>query len=398
MAVNKILLLISEKHFTFQNKHSAIVNYLNVLVRSLLEKGYQVGTYPAAGPASTKSASPSKWYSPVIRLLKRSFKRIFTSFYNSLLIKELLQHSDQVADQSIHNEKDYALVIEFLTRCSTAGYEIKKKLNIPLLIIYDSPLVEQFEEMYGNSGTALNKVKEAEQLSLANADAIICYSKAVKNYLINDLRITAPVHVIPCIVWKAKVEPAPVKKKYIGFIGSFLKWHKVNVLVSAFERIAPDLPEAELVLIGYGAEWENVKDQVSKSRYKDRIIMTGFVDEAQLEEWKSKLWVGVMPGSNWYGSPLKLFEYAESGIPFIAPSTPSIKELFSESEVLFVEPEKEIDSLARHLITILTNDNVRTDLQTQSSKKMETVFSKENQMAIFTGIVNNLIQKSGTKR
>jgi glycosyltransferase involved in cell wall biosynthesis len=49
------------------------------------------------------------------------------------------------------------------------------------------------------------------------------------------------------------------KPQLIGFIGSFLSWHRVDLLVDAFIEIAPEFPLARLALLGYGQEWNRDK-------------------------------------------------------------------------------------------------------------------------------------------
>jgi glycosyltransferase involved in cell wall biosynthesis len=79
----------------------------------------------------------------------------------------------------------------------------------------------------------------------------------------------------------------------------------------------------------------------------DRIELPGFVSEEQLVKYKEMMMIGVMPGSNWYGSPLKLFEYAQSSIAIVAPETPAVIDLFTEDEVLFIDKNNSRQSLVQ---------------------------------------------------
>src|SRR5690606_12590432 len=96
------------------------------------------------------------------------------------------------------------------------------------------------------------------------------------------------IEVIPCIAWKHKVN---YKKNNddlnIGFIGSFLSWHKVELLLYAFNQIASKYQNIKLHLIGFGEEWKKINDLVQQSPFVSRIHMPGFVSETELDEIKS---------------------------------------------------------------------------------------------------------------
>jgi glycosyltransferase involved in cell wall biosynthesis len=142
----------------------------------------------------------------------------------------------------------------------------------------------------------------------------------------------------------------------VGFIGSFLAWHKVGLLVKVFKKFHVKYPHARLQLIGYGMEWDNVKSLVERMGLNEVVEMPGFVSEAELLNCKTRFSVALMPGSNWYGSPLKLFEYAQSHIPFIAPTTQTVLSIFQENEhCLYIDPENEANSLLEKLTFSIEN-------------------------------------------
>ena len=78
--------------------------------------------------------------------------------------------------------------------------------------------------------------------------------------------------------------------------------------------------------------------------------------EAELLNYKTWFSVAIMPGSNWYGSPLKLFEYAQSQIPFIAPTTKTVVSIFQENaHCLYIDPTDEANSLLEKLTYSIQN-------------------------------------------
>ncbi|MGQ0827759.1 MAG: glycosyltransferase, partial [Bacteroidota bacterium] len=125
--------------------------------------------------------------------------------------------------------------------------------------------------------------------------------------------------------------------------------------------------------------------------FKERVEMTGFVNEEKLEELKETFMIGVMPGSNWYGSPLKLFEYAQAGIPIIAPDAPTIKDLFTSNDILFIENKNPLKSLQINLLKLLADEELRNKLSANAGDKMKTVYSKSNQISTFILLIEKIL-------
>ena len=95
-----------------------------------------------------------------------------------------------------------------------------------------------------------------------------------------------------------------------------------------------------------------------------------------------------MPGSNWYGSPLKLFEYLFAGIPFIAPETPTVTYIFRDNvECLIIKNDNPVDSLSENLLKLYSNIDLRKELTANALKRMKTTFSEDKLIQILNNIV-----------
>jgi glycosyltransferase involved in cell wall biosynthesis len=399
MKKKKALFLIGIPGFSLSNANSAVAKYIVTLIDALRDKDYEVTFIPAgSSDASHSTPTPGSSNSLAARI-RKAVKSMLPYLYYSMVDYRYLKKQEGIYSQALRHAADADIIIEFLTYGSRIGAMLKQRTGKPLAVIWDSPLKEQYLEMYGSGSMFTNVIESAEKLSVKTADLIICYSDAVKLHLAKTVQPEGRIEVLPCIVWKNDVIASPsAGGQVIGFIGSFLKWHKVDLLVKAFGETGRSFPEAKLVLVGYGQEWPAVKAMVDAHPFKDRIILTGFVSEEELREWKKMFTVGVMPGSNWYGSPLKLFEYAEARIPFIAPSTPTVCSLFEkDTEALFIDSGNELKSLAAQLHRMLSDEKLRAELADRAFKKMKDDFARERQMSIFTGIITETLQ-SGVKR
>ena len=111
---------------------------------------------------------------------------------------------------------------------------------------------------------------------------------------------------------------------------------------------------------------------------EDYVDLPGFVSEEELQEYKRMFTIAIMPGSNWYGSPLKLFEYAFAQIPFIAPSTPTVRSIFKEEvDCLFIDEQNEAGSLMEKLTYAYNHPQAMNQLGINAYNSVLTRFDDE---------------------
>ncbi|MBI3133434.1 MAG: glycosyltransferase family 4 protein [Bacteroidetes bacterium] len=384
--MKRILLIASETNFSFENPNSAVANYLLTLKRSMEQNGYRVDTFPAIKEGGDRVVSTAQ-RSGISGKLKKTVKALFPRLYYGLVLRQKIKSLSAVSEFIISNYQKPDLIVEFLSIGSELSVRLKNHYKIPSVLIYDAPLLDQFCEVHACNPFFSQPVNTLEKKMVEHADALICYSASVQSYLQKQFQVKAAVSVLPCITWKEEIPENQNKEQVIGFIGSFLKWHRVDLLVKAFEKIAAEFTGARLVLLGYGQEWEKVKQGVDKSEFRSRIEMPGFVNEEQLTRYKHEFMIGVMPGSNWYGSPLKLFEYAQSSIAIIAPETPVVSDLFSTDEVLFIDKTNALESLTSNLRLLLRDDDLRIGQTRKSFAKMQGIYSRSEQLNKFNEII-----------
>ncbi len=391
----KALFIIGVPGFSFRNENSAVAKYLLLLSDALTEQGFQVTLLPFSDGAGLLTTHKSSTGNSMTSKLKKAFRKFAPYLYNTLADHRYYKAQELIYREAERIVADADIIIEFLTYGSSIGARLKARSKKSLVLIYDSPLEHQYIEMHPAGSMYLKRIGKAEAFSVEHADHLICYSDPVRKYVQSSYNVKCDISIMPCIVWKGISLPYEnERRKYVGFIGSFLVWHKVELLLKSFETIGSEFPGINLLLLGYGGEWERIHQLAMNHPYSSRIIMPGFVNEEELTEYKKQIAVGVMPGTNWYGSPLKLFEYAEAGIPVIAPSSPSVKDLFrKDHEALFIDPDNESGSLTSSLRKLLSDPSLREKLTANAYEKMKGEFGKARQTSIFTEIISNTINR-----
>lgn len=375
----KILFIVGDPNFSIHNANSAIAIYVNQLMHYLRQCGNEVFICSLQDHI-TEAVVPTR-ANPSSGKVKQALKRFFPALFAYLRYikykRGQLQLKEQVYQFCLSHPVD--LFIELPVYGSSIGAFLKSVLCKPLVLLYDSPLVVQYEEFNKAAGREKKYIANAERANVLQADLVVTYSKAVEQYVKNNYPVGAAFMQMPCIVYKEEISPAPHEGINIGFIGSFLPWHKVAELVRAFEHLCQEYNNVQLYLVGYGMEWHSVNKLVQQSAYKDRIHLTGFVSEDELTEIKKRLDIGVMPGSNWYGSPLKLFEFAQSGIAIVTAASPTINEYFTNGETALVLQEglPVVEELARSLKTLIADRSLRVRIGANARNMMRTQLSKK---------------------
>ena len=79
-----------------------------------------------------------------------------------------------------------------------------------------------------------------------------------------------------------------------------------------------------------------------------------------------------------YFSPLKLFEYAQCGIPFIAPVSKTVKSIFDDNvHCRYIDSDNELDSLINEITYLYNNPLERVELGERVKNYYDENFSKE---------------------
>jgi glycosyltransferase involved in cell wall biosynthesis len=213
-----------------------------------------------------------------------------------------------------------------------------------------------------------------ERRILRSADLLVtissCFKDKLSAYQIDDGRIhVLPNAIDPDILSPQKEKEQNVKRTYrldgrliIGFVGFFVPWHGLPLLLDVFARLSAEYGLLHLLLVGDGPEKAALASRIQQMGLMQKVTMTGYVSHDEVPIYIDSFDVAVMPDSNEHGSPMKIFEYMGMAKPVVAPSYAPIREVLRDGENALLFEPNDAAGLYRALETLINNKGLRKRL------------------------------------
>ena len=152
-----------------------------------------------------------------------------------------------------------------------------------------------------------------------------------------------------------------------GFVGTFGPWHGVEKLAEAIKLIPFDMP-VRFLLVGSGSLHVEVEKRLGAEVAAGRVIFTGAVGHDRVPGLLDACDILVAPhvpladGSEFFGSPTKIFEYMAMGKGIVASRLGQIGEVLADGETaLLVEPGN-VEELRAAIVRLTEDDGLRKSL------------------------------------
>ncbi len=266
----------------------------------------------------------------------------------------------------------FDLVYERYSLFSHAGMEYARAAGSRGLLEVNAPLIEEQSRHRG-----LVHRKEAEESttrSFESADVVITVSEEVAAYVRGHGSATDRVQVVSNGVNPDRfpedlhaTHPGPTGSFTVGFVGTLKPWHGVPTLLEAFAKVHDEDPTCRLLIVGDGPLREKLKSDLA-DRYQamaQRVSMVGAVARQQIPGLLASMDVGVAPYpelTDFYFSPLKLYEYMAAGLPVIASRIGEPARLIQDNVNGLLCPPGDSDALADALNRLRRDAELRDHL------------------------------------
>ena len=176
-------------------------------------------------------------------------------------------------------------------------------------------------------------IRGGEKNAVKYADEIIVLSKDVQKYFLETYG--RETHFIPNGVNRPEVREAKLitdhfgleKDSYILFLGRLVPEKGIRYLVEAFKNVKTD---KKLVIAGGSSDTDSFMEELKElAKGDNRILFTGFVQGAMLDELYSNAYIYTLP-SDLEGMPLSLLEAMSYGNCCLVSDIPECTEVVED--------------------------------------------------------------------
>lgn len=217
---------------------------------------------------------------------------------------------------------------------SLAGLALARRLGVPLVLEVNASEVWAREAWSQLHFAAL--ARSMERTAFSRADRLVLVSEALVPTVLALGGDRDRTVVNPNGVAVERFDPAsrgeavrsslglPPDAVVCGFLGTFTRWHGVLFLAEQIRALARAHPGLHFLLIGDGDLRQEVELQVASSDMQSRVHFTGLVTPEEVPAHLAACDILLSPhlpfedGSEFFGSPTKLFEYMAAGRPVLA--------------------------------------------------------------------------------
>jgi glycosyltransferase involved in cell wall biosynthesis len=187
---------------------------------------------------------------------------------------------------------------------------------------------------------------------------------------------------VPAETWPIR-DTLPAPAFLLGFTGWLVEWHRLDFVIEALA--APEFASVVLVLIGEGPLQPALEAQAR--RLGVRVHFAGALPHDRIPGALRAMDACVVPHSNAYRSPIKLFEFMAQERPILAPATEPIQTVVADGrEALLFEP-LDIASFRKCLCKILSYSELRHSLGNAARRRVEERHTwEQNARMILAGL------------
>jgi glycosyltransferase involved in cell wall biosynthesis len=276
---------------------------------------------------------------------------------------------------------------------SHAGLEIARRLAVPLVLEFNGP--EVWVERHWRAGRRLlleGPLEQLEQHHLEQASLVVTVSDALRDQVLAagvppervlmnpngvDIDALAPFREDTPSEWRLRA--GLPDRPTVGFIGTFGPWHGAQLLPELIAQV----PDAQWVLIGGGGLVEEVRREIEERDLSARVTMPGLVEHRRALELLAACDVCVSPhipptdGSQFFGSPTKLFEYMGLAKPIVASDLEQIGQVIEHERTGVLCPPGDVGLAAGAVRRLLEDEQLRARLGAAALERAATDYSWE---------------------
>ena len=253
------------------------------------------------------------------------------------------------------------------SRFTWAGVAAGLLFERPLFLEYNGS--EVWVGKHWDEAGMFDLLERFERLNLRAAERIFVVSEVERNNLLRagvaDHKIVVNPNGVDVDTFRPGIGGKntrdelgiDVNERLVGFVGTFGPWHGVQELAKAIALI-PLEESLKFLLVGTGKLKSEMEQTIREAGLIDRVIFTGSVAHERVPALLDACDILVAPhvpladGSDFFGSPTKLFEYMAMGKGIVASRLGQIGDVLSPEETALLVTPGDSNGLADAIVRL----------------------------------------------
>ncbi|UCG25828.1 MAG: glycosyltransferase family 4 protein [Chloroflexota bacterium] len=270
-----------------------------------------------------------------------------------------------------------------------------RRLGLPYVLSLDADELFELDHVGKPLRGFQRRVAQwASRLTYRVADALTCVSPAAKRHFVSQWSI--PEHKITVLpngvdvhFFLRQESDDPVRsslglknRPIVMFVGGFFRWHGLELLIDSFQLVSQEAPTAHLVLVGDGDTRAAIQLRVGTLGLNRSVTFTGPVEHEDVPAYLSAADVCVAPyprfSTEFWGSPMKLYEYMAAGKAIVASNAGIIGEVIQNRVTGLLTDPGDKFGLANAIVSVLDDPELRFRLGQNARQRVVEMHSWDN--------------------
>ena len=333
----KILYYSSHPHLRIEDQ-TGYGTHMREMIAAFESQGHKV-RFLIAGQQTVKTSTKQKSktrQSPLKSILKFLLPQLIWETIKDLQLIRL-DHANKRVLNSLLNEFKPDAIYERSHYAMVSGVKVAKDRSIHHILEVNSPNVEERIKLSGRS-LMTRRASRMDRWAFSNTDHVLTVSTYLAKHL-DITRIAKRWSVTPNAIRPGQQEESTLmisrqsiriddSAVLLGFIGSIFPWHGVDLIIDSVAHLRKRGRNLQAIIVGDGAILKDLESLTEFHNLKEAIHFVGSVPQCDTFAYTQLCDILVMPRSNAYGSPVKIFEYGLMRKPCIVPNTAPVREVF----------------------------------------------------------------------
>jgi glycosyltransferase involved in cell wall biosynthesis len=296
--------------------------------------------------------------------------------YQSAAVRTLMNQSKETKPQVLHSASNFVVGL--------AGAEAAKLLGIPSIYeIRGFWHLTQATKRLGYESSDHYQLSERLEFEAArNSDHVFTITHALRDILLENGIEPEKVSVLPNAVNPERFDIAPRDveledeleyggKVVIGYIGSFVEYEGLELLLEATAQLKNELGDVfRVLMVGDGSVYEKLRRMTRFLALEEYITFTGRVPYSEVERYYSLIDIVPLPRLGLrvceLVSPLKPFEAMATGKVLIASDVAALAEIIDDGKTGLLHRKDDAGHLAERLKEAIKDSDLREKIGSQA--------------------------------